>query len=315
MKQILLATDGSNFSLSAAAYLADLYKESSDLEVTVLNILPSVPPIYLEEKHDPLIQKDYAEWKKKKTEEGQRYTKEALKALRKGGIEESRLQVKHLSQTVGVARDIIRETGAGTHDACVIGKKGMGWIDDVLLGSITSKLLEIPENYPVWLVSGSEWKSRKVLVAMDHIPRAVQLVRYVGEMLRGLEGTQITLYHYCPPFDENFAPEEEEKMTKIEKRMVERDEKEIRSLFDEALHVLEDLGYDEKALTTRFDYGKSSSTRKISPAIIKELQRGDYGTLVLGRKGSTQANEFRLGSVVQRTIRKVDNRAVWVIPL
>ncbi|MGV8073798.1 MAG: hypothetical protein AB2L11_04465 [Syntrophobacteraceae bacterium] len=44
MKRILLATDGSNFALSSAAYLADLYEGASDLEVTVLNILPSAPP-------------------------------------------------------------------------------------------------------------------------------------------------------------------------------------------------------------------------------------------------------------------------------
>jgi nucleotide-binding universal stress UspA family protein len=315
MKRILLATDGSNFSLSAAAYLADLYKGSSDLDFTVLNILPAAPSLYREEQHDPLIRKDYAEWKKKKTEEGQRYTEEAIKVLRNGDFEESQLQVKHPEQIVGVARDILREAAAGSHDACVIGKKGMGWIDDVLLGSITSKLLEISENHPVWLVSGNEWKSRKVLLAMDHTPSAVQLARYVGEMLRGLEAVQITLYHYCPPFDEYFAQEEEGKMTKIERRMVERDEKEINSLFDEALNAFEDLGYNEKALTTRFEYGKSSSTRKISPAIIKELLEGDYGTLVLGRKGFTQATEFRLGSVVLRTIRKVDNRAVWIVPV
>jgi len=53
MKKILLATDGSNYALKSAAYLADLYKGTSDLEVTVLNILPSIPPLYREEHDDP----------------------------------------------------------------------------------------------------------------------------------------------------------------------------------------------------------------------------------------------------------------------
>lgn len=225
----------------------------------------------------------------------------------------SHIQAKHAPQIVGVARDIIHEADAGYYDACAMGKKGMGWFDDIFLGSITSKLLEISENHPVWLVSGNEWKSRKVLVAMDHTPKAVQLARYVGEMLRGLEGVQIHFYHYCAPFAENLTQKEKEKMKEIERRMVERDKEEMDHFFDEAQKALEDLGYDKKALGTRFDYDKSASTKKVSPAILKEVRKGKYGTLVLGRKGSTQAREFRLGSVVLRTVTEVENCAVWVV--
>lgn len=214
---------------------------------------------------------------------------------------------------MGVARDIIREADAGYCDACVLGKKGMGWFDDIFLGSITSKLLEISENHPVWLVSGNEWKSRKVLVALDHTPKAVQLARYVGEMLRGLEGVQIHFYHYCVPFAEDLTPEEKEKMKEIEKRMVERDREEMAHFFDEAQKALEDLGYDKKASVNRFYYDKSASAKKVSRAILKEVRKGKYGTLVLGRKGSTQAREFRLGSVALRTVTEVENCAVWVV--
>jgi hypothetical protein len=35
--------------------------------------------------------------------------------------------------------------------------------------------------------------------------------------------------------------------------------------------------------------------------------------LVLGRKGSTQAREFRLGSVVLKTVSEAENCAVWVV--
>ena len=313
MKKILLTTDGSEHALRASAYLANLYKGSTDLKVTVLNILPSVPPLYQEDHDDPLILKDYADWKKERVVEAKNYIEEAVKVLQRGGFKKSHIQAKHALQVVGVARDIIREADAGYYDACAMGKKGMGWFDDIFLGSITSKLLEISEDHPVWLVAGSEWKSRKVLVAMDHTPKAVQLARYVGEMLRGLEGVQIHLYHYCGPFAENLTQKEKEKMKEIERRMLERDKEEMDSFFDEAKKALEDLGYDKKALGTRSDYDISTSTRKVSLAILKEVRKGNYGTLVLGRKGSTQAREFRLGSTVLRTVPKVENCAVWVV--
>ena len=313
MRRILLTTDGSDFALSSARYLSQLYKDAPDLEVTVLNILPSIPPLYREGRHDPQIRKSYAEWKKKRTEQAKKYIEETIQILLRGGFKKSHIHAKHHAQVVGVARDIIREADAGSYDACVIAKKGMGWFDDMFLGSITNKILEISENHPIWVVSGNEWNSRKVLVAMDKTPRAVQLVRYVGEMLRDLEGVHITLYHYCPPFSEDLTRDEEEKLSLIERQMVEQDKEEMSHFFDEAQKVLEDLGYDKGAVKTYFDFSKSASIRKTSQAIIKQVRKGKYGTLVIGRKGSTEAREFRLGSVVLRTIRKIENCSVWVV--
>jgi len=313
MKRILLAVDGSNFALSSAAYLADLYEGASDLEVTVLNILPSVPPLYLEERHDPLIQKDYAVWKKEIVEEGKKHTEEAVKVLQRGGFKKSHIQAKYAPQSVGVARDIIREADAGYYDACAMGKKGMGWFDDIFLGSITSKMLEISENHPVWLVSGNEWKSRNVLVAMDHTPKAVQLARYVGEMLRGIEGVKICFYYCCAPFAENLTLEEREKTEEIEKRVAENERDQMDHLFAEAQKVLEDLGFDRNAVEYEFDQGKSTSTGKVSQRILKKVQEGKHGTLVIGRKGAASAREFRLGSVALRISTESQNCAVWVV--
>lgn len=313
MKRIMLATDGSNFALSSAAYLADLYEGAADLKVIVLNILPSVPPLYWEEHYDSLIRKDYAAWKKERVKEARKYTEEAMKVLQRGGFKKSHIHAKHTPQIVGVARDIIREADAGDYDACAMGKKGTGWFDDIFLGSITNKLLEISENHPVWIVSGNEWKSRKVLVAMDHTPKAVQLARYVGQMLRGLEGVEICLYHYYAPFTKNLTLEEREKMKEIEKRLLENERDQMDHFFAEAQKVLEAFGFDRKAVEYKFDHGKSASARKVSQRILKEVQEGKHGTLVIGRKGATSAREFRLGSVALRISNESQNCAVWVV--
>lgn len=130
MKRILLATDGSKSALSSAAYIANLYAGASDLEITVLNILPPVPPLYLEEHQDPLIRKHHAVWKEESLEKARKYTKEAIDVLQGGGFKKNHIHAKHAPQVVGVARDIVREADAGHFDACTMGKKGMGWFDD-----------------------------------------------------------------------------------------------------------------------------------------------------------------------------------------
>lgn len=313
MKRILLATDGSEYALRASAYLANLYKGSSEVEITVLHISPPVPPIYREERHDPQIRKVYAGWKKKKEQEAKKYIEESAEVLERGGFKRSHIKAKHTYQIVGIARDILREADARHSDACVIGKKGMGWFDDMFLGSITSKLVEISENHPIWLVSGDKWDSRKVLVAMDHTARTIPLARYVGEMFQGIEGVKIRFYHYCAPFTEDLTPEEREKMKEIEKRMVQNERDQMSHFFAEAQKVLEDLGFDRKAVEYEFARGKSASPRKVSQKILKEVQEGKHGTLVIGRKGATSAREFRLGSVAWRIATESENCALWVV--
>lgn len=312
MKRILLATDGSKSALSSAAYIANLYAGASDLEITVLNILPPVPPLYLEEHQDPLIRKHHAVWKEESLEKARKYTKEAIDVLQGGGFKKNHIHAKHAPQVVGVARDIVREADAGHFDACTMGKKGMGWFDDTFLGSITSKLLEISEDRPVWLVSGSEWKSRNVLVAIDHTPKAVQLSRYVGEMLRGLEGVKISFYHYCKPSVIDL-PLERRELEEIEKRIADKEKGQMDHFFEEAQKVLDDLGFDKRAVEYEFELGKSASTRKVSQRILEKVQEGQYGTLAIGRKGATAAREFRLGSVASRVSTESRNCAVWVV--
>jgi len=313
MKRILLATDGSEYALKGSTYLADLYKGASDVEITVLNISPPVPPIYREEHRDPQIRKVYSAWKKKIEQEAEKYIKESAEVIQRGGFKKSQIRAIHAHQIVGVARDILREADARHSDACVIGKKGMGWFDDMFLGSITSKLLEISENHPIWLVSGKKWDSRKVLIAMDHTSQIVQLARYVGQMFRGLEGVKIRFYHYFAPFIENLTTEERKKMKEFEKRAAERERDRMFHFFGEAQRVLEDLGFSKKGMEYEVFRGESASPKKVSQRILKEVQEGKHGTLVIGRKGATDAREFRLGSVAWRIATESENCAAWVV--
>jgi nucleotide-binding universal stress UspA family protein len=313
MKQILLATDGSEYALRASAYLANLYRGASDVEITILHISPPVPPIYREQHHDPQIRKVYAVWRKKKEQEAKKYIEESVEVLQRGGFKRSTIKGKHNHQIVGIARDILREADARHSNACVIGKKGMGWFDDMFLGSITSKLVEISENHAIWLVGGDTWNSRKVLVAMDHTAQTIQLARYVGEMFQGLEGVKILFYHYCAPFTEDLTPEEREKLKEIEKRMVQNERDQMSHFFSEAQKILEDLGFDRKSVEYEFDRGNSASTRKVAQRVLKKVKEGKHGTLVIGRKGATSAREFRLGSVAWRIATESENCAVWVV--
>ena len=313
MRRILLTTDGSENALKTAAYLADLYGGTADLEIAVLSVYPTVPPLYREESLNPAVRKQFAFWLKKREEDAQRFLEATARVLQKGGTKRSQIKTKQAQQVVGVARDIIREMDSQRFDSAVIGKKGMSWFDEYFLGSITSKLLEISEDHPLWVVEGKGFPSRRILIAMDETENSLNLVRYVGRMLQGLTGVEILFYHLCCPFAEALAPEEREKMREAEEKIVEREKEKILHGYDEAQKILLDYGFAKKSLRRSFDYDPAAPPQKVAQAVLKELRAGNCGTLIVGRKGSTRAREFRVGSVALRTVAEAQNCAVWVV--
>jgi nucleotide-binding universal stress UspA family protein len=238
---------------------------------------------------------------------------EASKIFFDARFKKNDVKTRCLLQTVGVARDIIREVDAGLLDACVVGKKGTGWFDSIFLGSITSKLLEVSEDHPVWLADGKGSKSRRVLIAMDETPHALELARQAGRMLRDLTAVHSLFYPYCSPFTETLPSEERKRMKDSEKEVVERERVRMARIVKEARETILAEGLKPRSLNYQFHYDPSARHKKISRAILSKLQEGDYGTLILGRKGTTGAMEFRMGSVALRIINEAQHRAAWVV--
>lgn len=313
MRRILLATDGSRNALGAAHYVANLYKGALDVEVTVLNISPAIPPLYREPGLGAAVHRQFMEWKKKREEEARTYFQEASKVLLEAGLKKNHIKTRYLHQAVGVARDIVRQLDAEPFDACVVGKKGIGWFNSIFLGSITFKLLEVSENHPVWLLDGKGSKSRRVLIAMDETPHAIELARQAGRMLRDLTAVHILFYHYCSPFTETLPSEERKRMKDSEKEVVDREKARMARIVTEARDALLAEGLKPRSLNYQFHYDPSARHKKISRAILSKLQERDCGTLLLGRKGTTGAREFRIGSVALRTITEAHHCGVWVV--
>jgi nucleotide-binding universal stress UspA family protein len=102
-------------------------------------------------------------------------------------------------------------------------------------------------------------------------------------------------------------------MKELEKRVVEREKEEMLHYYEDGKKVLLDLGFAEKSLKFEFRYHQSARPKRVSQGILDQVKKGGFGTLVMGRKGATQAREFRIGSVVLRTVAETNECAVWVV--
>jgi nucleotide-binding universal stress UspA family protein len=72
---------------------------------------------------------------------------------------------------------------------------------------------------------------------------------------------------------------------------------------------LTDAGFGPHQITPKI----VSGSRSRAGAIVQEARDGDYGTIVLGRRGLSRVKEFFMGRVSNKVIHTIRNRAVWVI--
>ena len=89
----------------------------------------------------------------------------------------------------------------------------------------------------------------------------------------------------------------------------ERAEKEMEKVFARAKQRLVDAGFKPDQITAKVVSGVNSR----AGSIVNEARAGDYGTIVLGRRGLSVVEEFVMGRVGNKVINTIRNRAVWVV--
>ncbi len=151
MIKILLALDLSPHSRRAADYVAQIAPSLKDCQVTALVVSSGIP--YGAQQLDPSDAELHGD-------EDQVQEKEEIKALLgeikelliKSGLPESRIETRIKPVGRGVALDIIDEAHMGDFNTVVVGRRGLSKVKSLLLGSISSTIVEKAEGLTVWVV-------------------------------------------------------------------------------------------------------------------------------------------------------------------
>lgn len=126
-KRILVATDGSENAASAVAHAAALARAIGSERVTVLHVCPACSADLDPERHNQEL--------------AQQIVREASEAFAGAGAEvHVRVEVDyHPEDVASGVTDIAREEDA---DIIVLGSRGISGIRGMLLGSVSSKVLQ-----------------------------------------------------------------------------------------------------------------------------------------------------------------------------
>lgn len=305
-KKILLAVDGSIHSKNAVKYACKVSLLVKDLSYTLFNVQPTVSWYVREEAPEDAKARARAELEKinrNNAKEARRFLEE-FKTLMVGLGEETKLiNTVTRPKKLGTAKDILEYARKGLYDAIVVGRRGHSLLKEVFMGSMSSNLLEHARNIPVWVVDGNV-KILRILLAADGSESSIRAAEHLSFMVGHNPDVQITLFHLVR---EVHTPLTIKMEGFIDDFVMEEDRRHIEDFHARARQMFKDAGISED----RIEIKEVWHSGNVGKAIMAEAKKGDYGTVVVGRRGVNQA--FFMGSVSKYVLNRAEGRVLWVV--
>ena len=308
-KKIMIAVDDSRHSKNAVRYAAGIHEVLKDMSLTLMHVQPTISQYLLDEaKKSP---KAYAELEKvnlKNTETANRLLKEYKEQMMALGIAESDIQLKTQPRMLGVAKDILEFSMAGHFDAIIMGRRGLSGLQDVFLGSVSANVVNHTSNTPIWLVD-EKGTSKDILVAVDGSENSLKAVDHLALMTAKNTDVKISFFHVTPKLKDFCPVDFEETQTEALEEIIRKGDKEcIDQFFSHAKKRLNEAGIQE----SQINFKVSEGLFRVGKAVLDEFQQGNFGTLVVGRRGMNK--KFFTGSVSGYLMNGFSEGALWVVP-
>jgi len=305
-KLVLLPVDGSNQSMEVVRYISRTVNLTGT-EVVFMSIIDKTPDIFWESGKDATVSmhlEHMKSWDSYKEQRMRDCMGDACKILEKAGVPRKAMTCNVQKMSEGIARDILVECKFG-YNAVALGRNGLGHMDESLLGSIAAKVFINVVQAPICLMGGKP-KPGKILIGMDNSLSAVRAVEFVGSMLNVNE-PEVCLAHVIriPP-TESGRPLDEKNLAKI----VQEHEDMMKPVFDSALRSLVDAGIPASHVSSKLI--KVSGSRAVN--LFAEAKSGKYGTIVVGRKGMNDVEEFTMGRIPYKLGQIAKSVALWLVP-
>jgi nucleotide-binding universal stress UspA family protein len=150
-------------------------------------------------------------------------------------------------------------------------------------------------------------QSHHLLVAVDESENSRRAVDYLAEWTACNEAVRVVLAHVVKEPSSDVLPDQDER-----DQYTGQKTKAAEGLLERTRKLLESRGVPGERMGSRVLSCAPPET--VVDAILAEKERGDYDTIVLGRRGMSKREEYIFGSVTNRLIREVSDISVWVVP-
>ena len=146
----------------------------------------------------------------------------------------------------------------------------------------------------------------RILVAVDETETSRRALRYLGQILGCTEELEICFLHVYPEPPPYYL-REGHSLAEYRQNKEER----AQSIFTAATDLLAE--YKIPAAVLHTDCRMAPPRTPISTVILQAQAEGGYGTVVVGKRGVSKAEEFLFGSISNAVTRSSSGFTVWVV--
>ncbi len=306
--RFLLSLDGSEQSLGVVDYVTGLFRPER-LEVVLFHVFSAIPDDYWDLEPEPAFTNKIirtAVSESRRRDAVREFMFEAESRVTEAGLPGRAIKVKVQDRMQDVARDIAYEAQDG-YLALVMGGIGTTTLQDLTVGSTANKLLDHLTSVNMIVVKGRPAPDR-VLLAYDGSEGSRRALNLTARLLSDSQ-CRITVFHALRGNNEDFPANGNGKEVRELWHTRRADvKKRVESSLEQAREFLENNGVSPERLEVKMVTGVASR----SGAIFQEALKVGYGSIIVGRKGFSEVNEFSMGRVSNKLIHLARNMAVWV---
>ena len=197
-KKVLVAVDDSTHSRRMLGYAARLRGLVPGLGFTLFHSQPAVSQFLLDEARlNGPARAELARVTARNVEAARALLDRCRELLVRAGVPEPAVECVTEPRKQGLAKDIIDQAQHGLYDAVLVGRRGLGSVQQMVMGSVSAHVTEHSHLIPVWLVDG-EVPSLRVMAAVDGSAGALRAVDHLAFMLSGNAEALVRFFHVKP---------------------------------------------------------------------------------------------------------------------
>ena len=302
-KKLLFGVDDSDFSRQALAEAGALQKNSPNLKITIFHgdsdsnfssmaRMLKLSPDELEKYHQLLSLEEKSILKK------------AEEALTESGFDPKRVTTFFEQDCNAPSESMMKLAGSQGFETVAVARWGARTLSRQFMGSVTYRLINMADIPAVWIMD-PRVRSHDVLVTLVGAQVSHRVMEYTLRYFAHLKESRFTFFHVIPappPQIWNYGyirdkDSFEEQQEKIRQWLEEKTDR-VTQIADEGRQRLIKAGIPEQNITLKI----KPQEQGIARDILKELETGNYGIILIGRKGSKNIREFKLGSKANKLL-------------
>lgn len=302
-KKLLFGVDDSDFSRQTLAEAGGLQKNNPNLKISIfhgasesnfsfMTRMLKLSPDELEKYHQL--------W----SLEEKSILKKAKEALTESGFDPKRITTIFEQGCNAPSESMMKLAGSQGFETVAVARWGATTLSRQIIGSIPCRLANMADIPAVWIMD-PRIRSHDVLVTLVAAPVSRRVMEYTLRHFAHLKKSRFTFFHVIPPlppqiWDRGHTRNKdnlEEQQEKTRQRLEEKTDK-VTQIADEGKQRLIKAGIPEQNITLKLKPQKQGMARDI----LKELETGNYGIILVGSKGSKNIREFALGSKTNKLL-------------